>query len=669
MDYRNFDLEAFDYRSSEAGEQYNVRVAGSPAGEQKLQDAEQVTIPGGLRRQLRRLDRRQLELTGLVELGELLAGMLFPPRARAFLTRSRERLDDGQGLRVRLKLDTFALADLPWEYAYIPRPDTPVDQKGMDGFLVLDRQISLVRYEVMGQAPASLDPLDGAELRLVALFANPDDPDFPPLNLDAEQQNLEAALQGAAGIRAELYPQARVETLEDAFTNEAHVFHFSGHGTFEGEMGLAFGSVEGKGYIVLLDEENRGRPFPADKLAQNLRGRGVRLAFLGACEASRRDQVNAWTGVAPALTRAGVPAVLGMQFTVRDDNAIAFSRRFYRALAAGQPVDAAVTDGRLAIFNRADESERDWGVPVLYLRTEAGVLFPEPGDGLPERDPGRRRVKPRRKLPVQPREAVEVQDLAGYERPLSDLIQQLSRGRLVLFIGSDLPADIAGLPSRQALADQLAEQEGLPPGQRLSAVAQQLMSHGNRRKFTDFLREGWETTDKELGPFYRSVAGLVKASQPELIITTAPHRMLEWSLRDVGDLTFNNVARDNALPFADPNRPTLLKLYGDLDQPDTLIVTEQDQNALSRGRLNPDMVDEVRRAFRRSSVLFLGHDLSDPAVNALFDEVAGDRFQASAYAVWTGLTTQEMESFRSNRGLDILPVDPLAVVQALLEGD
>jgi len=46
--------------------------------------------------------------------------------------------------------------------------------------------------------------------------------------------------------------------------------------------------------------------------------------------------------------------------------------------------------------------------------------------------------------------------------------------------------------------------------------------------------------------------------------------------------------------------------------------------------------------------------------------VAGDRFQASAYAVWDGLTKREMDSFRSNRGLQILVVDPLALVEELL---
>jgi hypothetical protein len=196
------------------------------------------------------------------------------------------------------------------------------------------------------------------------------------LKLDVERDSIQKALEDVAGIGLEFYPDATAETLEDALAREAHVFHFAGHGQFEGDLGLAFRSMAGKGFLVLLDQDRRAKLFPADRLARNLAGRGVRLAVLGACEAGRRDQVNAWTGVVPALTRAGIPAVVGMQYTIHDNSAIAFSRRLYRALADGQPIDAAVTDGRLAIFNRSSDDERDWGVPVLYLRAGEGVLFP-----------------------------------------------------------------------------------------------------------------------------------------------------------------------------------------------------------------------------------------------------------------------------------------------------
>ena len=56
------------------------------------------------------------------------------------------------------------------------------DQKTVLGFLALDRRVSLVRYEVLAQAPGTLDPVDSSPLRLVALLSSPNDPQFPHSN-------------------------------------------------------------------------------------------------------------------------------------------------------------------------------------------------------------------------------------------------------------------------------------------------------------------------------------------------------------------------------------------------------------------------------------------------------------------------------------------------------
>jgi hypothetical protein len=376
MEYRDFDIEAFDYEEDADGERFSVRVADSPAGQQRISRAEQVMFPPGLRSQLRRLDRRRLDMVEMIDLGQQLANLLLPGQARRFLDRSRAMLDPGEGLRIRLRLDTYALSDLPWEYLYIPGPDTPPDQRGPEGFLVLDRRVSLVRYELMGQAAESLEPVGAGPLRLIALLANPRDPSYPVLDLEAERQNIVKAMSKAPGIEVEFFPGGRVIDLEEALTTGAHILHFAGHGDFVGEMGAKFGTQVGKGALVLVGEDGGAVLFPVEKLARNLVGRNIRLAVFGACKTAQRDQLNAWTGVAPALAQAGIPAVVAMQYTVRDANAIAFSRRFYRALASGETIDAAVTDGRLAIFNRSNLDERDWGVPVLYLRTPGGMLFP-----------------------------------------------------------------------------------------------------------------------------------------------------------------------------------------------------------------------------------------------------------------------------------------------------
>jgi hypothetical protein len=378
LNYRNLDLELSDYRAESGAEHFCVRVLDSPQGNQRTDLADAVVLPAKLRKRLGTLERGKLSLTEMISLGKELGDSLFPPRARWFLDQSRGMLGDDEGLRIRLRLETYALADLPWEYAYISLLDTPAGQKSAIGFLVLDRRTSLVRYEVLGQSPGTLHPVGAGPLRMVVLLADPRVREYHELDLEAELGNIQKTVGDVPDIQLDPYMHTTRQILLDAVQKgNAHLLHFAGHGEFQGDQGQAYGTVEGEGYLV-LEGNGKADLFDADTLALLLRGRGVRLAVLGACETGRRDGVNAWTGVVPALTRAGIPAVVGNQYRIKDKNAITFSRSFYRALTGGESIDAAVTDGRQAIFALSGAADRDWGVPVLHLRAEEGVLFPKP---------------------------------------------------------------------------------------------------------------------------------------------------------------------------------------------------------------------------------------------------------------------------------------------------
>lgn len=270
-------------------------------------------------------------------------------------------------------------------------------------------------------------------------------------------------------------------------------------------------------------------------------------------------------------------------------------------------------------------------------------------------------------LPItDPGVAGAVRDLKGY----------LQKGRLVLFVGSDLPQELTGAPDRQTLAIRLADEKGLAPtfprgqgtgGWSLSAVAQQVMAGGNRFEFTAFLKR--QLTGVQPGPFYHALAGFVQSAFSQgTMITTAYHRLLESALENIGIYTLQTITQDSMLPFLDPNVPTLFKLYGDIQQAD-LIVTEQDQNALIRGRATErqDMVDEVARLFKRNSVLFLGVDLHDPVMLALFDDVAGGKFQLPAFAVWSGISEAERQALEGNRGIQVLEAAEVFLIGALAE--
>jgi hypothetical protein len=134
-------------------------------------------------------------------------------------------------------------------------------------------------------------------------------------------------------------------------------------------MGARPGTYTGTGFLALGAER-----VESDQVGMNLRGQGVRLAVLSGCNTGRREGVSVWSGIAPALVKMGIPAVVANQYRIQDRCAIAFGRQFYQALAGGLPIERAVAAGRVGAYN-ADKSGRDWGVPVLYLRAGDGTIF------------------------------------------------------------------------------------------------------------------------------------------------------------------------------------------------------------------------------------------------------------------------------------------------------
>jgi hypothetical protein len=387
MDYVNLDLELSNYQkdSSTNQEIFCVHVVRSDCGNMPSDKAVPITLTAEQRKSISYLKQRGLSKEEMIERGEILGKMLVPPntQVRRIYDTCLIKLEDSQRLRIRLTLGNYALSDLPWEYSYILPPDTPVDQKDLNGFLVLNKNISLVRHPAVEQKVVSLDPVGKGALRMVVVMANPKgDPHYPKLQIEREFEKIQGVFKEMPSVVPEPHPGATREALQDALMTPAHIFHFAGHGDFEGDLGSSFKSTSGQGYIILLDDEGKGVKFPADELADFLRGSQVRLAVLTACETGSTDQINAWTGVVPALIQAGIPAVVGMQFSIQEENAIAFSRQFYLALARGLSIDAAVEEGRLAIPRK---DERDWGVPVLYLQSDEGVLFPalaQPPDNI-----------------------------------------------------------------------------------------------------------------------------------------------------------------------------------------------------------------------------------------------------------------------------------------------
>lgn len=387
MKYRNFDIELYEYEQQDnseddlellsvrvTNESFSVRVTNSPAGDQSPSQAERMTLPPELRTETRHLRQRQATLDKMIEYGEALANCLLPPNLRQKFFESMRLLKEDEALRLRLKFDAWQLVDLPWEYLFVPSTTIKGIGKEVDGFLALDRRISIVRYEYTDHPIIPLNLGEDASMRQLVLLSNPSDTGL--LDLELESKSISETLQSITNLTLEFLIDPTIEILQEVLDRPTHIFHFAGHGVFEKNLGVTPGSYEGRGYLILCDSAGMANLFPADKLALNLVRCGVRLAFLNAAESATRGSSYRLSGVASALVYAGIPAVIGLNGAVTDQSALRFSKAFYRTLAAGNAVDAAVTNGRLAIFNQSEGDNIDWGIPVLYLRTDDSTIFP-----------------------------------------------------------------------------------------------------------------------------------------------------------------------------------------------------------------------------------------------------------------------------------------------------
>jgi CHAT domain/Anti-sigma-K factor rskA/TIR domain len=272
---------------------------------------------------------------------------------RASLGATQER---GKRLRVALRLTAPELAVLPWETLFDPDTET-----------YLCRREPLVRHV---PAPYTPDPLEvRPPLRILGLVASPQD--LPPLDVDAEQARLAAALANAkaAGlVKLDWVVQATWEGVHARLlAGEWHVVHFVGHCDYD--------SRTDEGVLALVGADGRAHRVEASRLA-DLLGQAEpspRLVVLNSCSSGESGAQDLFSGTAAALARSGISAVAAMQFPISDTAAIAFARGFYTAMARGRAVDEAFRHGRISILGARGTLE--WVTPVLYLRGEATQLF------------------------------------------------------------------------------------------------------------------------------------------------------------------------------------------------------------------------------------------------------------------------------------------------------
>lgn len=284
-----------------------------------------------------------------------------------------QRIEPGQDayLRLRLDIDERApeIAALPWEFLH-----------WRNGHLATQLR-TLVSRQLLNLDYGSIETLAVSGLPRVLVVI----PSGSGLDTEAEERIIAAILTGAGIPCKTLKGLVTLQRLnEELATCLPHILHFIGHGVFVEQP-------DGPPLSAL----RFNRPGPeeepaAEEWVEHTRLQAlltnhqcVKLVFLNTCQgaAVSSHQVErsgrGFVGMAPAILAAGVPAVIAMQYAIREDVAIQFADTFYRRLTAGEwagHVDIAVTLARHAcLLNHPDDP--GFATPVLYLRSPDGRIF------------------------------------------------------------------------------------------------------------------------------------------------------------------------------------------------------------------------------------------------------------------------------------------------------
>lgn len=311
--------------------------------------------------------RQRQAVQNLHEAGGRLFRALFHENIREIylLSKGRSESTPDRGLRIRLVLpidspDSALLQTLPWELLYCEQTDD---------FLARSVLTPIVRQLVIPWASSSFSRTAEDHVRILIAMSAPEG--TSQLDEEEERARILQAWGQREGADIEVLPAATLVGLREALRSERYdVVHFIGHGKVD--------AATAEGYLLFETANHEPHYVSGRLLAEALReSREIRLVFLNSCRSGQlgyRPGENPLLGVAAALVRRGMPAVLAMQFPISDLAAKVFSEAVYRSLARGSSLEAAVGDGKFAIHQTGTISW-EWLTPVLFTALSRAQIF------------------------------------------------------------------------------------------------------------------------------------------------------------------------------------------------------------------------------------------------------------------------------------------------------
>jgi hypothetical protein len=230
---------------------------------------------------------------------------------------------------------------------------------------------------------------------------------------------------------------------------------------------------------------------------------------------------------------------------------------------------------------------------------------------------------------------------------LIELRERLSQGEVCAFVGAGMSV-AAGLPDWYEIISELAaiiNYQNLPSrrhanGDHLIDAAQAYVNQRGMFNLLAHLKVHLDTYDKQPSAAHRALARLPLS----LVFTANCDDLLERAFRDIGKRVVP-IVRDVHIPFmrSDANSVNVIKLYGDLNQPETIVLARRQHDIYVSER--PKMIQLLQSELARRHTLYIGWDGSDPYYKAILNDSSArlEGMMRPGYAVMFDVTEPQQD--------------------------
>ncbi len=194
------------------------------------------------------------------------------------------------------------------------------------------------------------------------------------------------------------------------------------------------------------------------------------------------------------------------------------------------------------------------------------------------------------------------------------LVSAIQQRRAILFAGAGLSCTL-GLPLFDVLTKHFAEELGLeqPPNVEFPILAEYYFLRTSRQEeLLQWMRRTWHPGNIDISASEAHNA-ILDLDFP-VIYTTNYDDWIERAFAQSGK-PYRRIVKVTDLSEIKPGETEIIKFHGDLEHPDSIILTES--NFLRRMSLDEPLDIQLRSDSLGRPILFIGYSLSDPNIRYL----------------------------------------------------